>query len=97
MKEKNYSEYARYLVLSDNSNGKLKGTYIHYLNFKVVKELLSRISYTDKGTYSYETDIYKRKISSTEGKNILQNLDISKWNDTTSKILLVASQLKLQI
>jgi len=97
MKEKNYSEYARYLVLTDNSYGKLKGTYIHYLNFKVVKELLSRISYTDKGTYSYETNIYNRKVSSTEGKKILENLDVGKWNDTTSKILLVASQLKLQI
>ena len=97
MKQKVYSGYAKYLVLSDQSKGKLKGTYIHYQNFKIVKELLSRISYTDKSTYSYESDIYRRKVSSTVGKNILENIELCKWNNTTLKMLLVASQLKLRI
>ena len=97
MKQERYSNYAKYLVLSDNSKGRLKGTYINYQNFKVVKELLSRISYTDKNSYSYENDIYKRKITTTEGKNILENIELCKWNATTSKVLLVASQLKLRI
>ena len=97
MKRERYSNYAKYLVLADNSRGRLKGTFIHYQNFKIVKELLSRISYVDKSTYSYENDIYKRKVSPTEGKNILENIELCKWNATTSKVLLVASQLKLQI
>ena len=97
MKEKNYSEYGKYLILADNSRSRLKGTYIHYMNFKVVKELLSRISYTDKNSYSYEGDIYNRKITTTEGKNILENIDACKWNATTAKILLLANQLKLRI
>ena len=59
MKRERYSNYAKYLVLADNSRGRLKGTFIHYQNFKIVKELLSRISYVDKSTYSYENDIYK--------------------------------------
>ena len=97
MKQKVYSGYAKYLVLSDQSKGKLKGTYIHYQDFKIVKELLSRISYTDKSTYSYESDIYRRKVSPTVGKNILENIELCKWNNTTLKMLLVASQLKLRI
>jgi len=97
MKQERYSNYAKYLVLSDNSKGRLKGTYINYQNFKVVKELLSRISYTDKNSYSYENDIYKRKITTTEGKNILENIEVCKWNVTTAKMLLVANQLKLRI
>tara|TARA_R110002020_G_scaffold43345_2_gene126104 strand:+ start:59 stop:352 length:294 start_codon:yes stop_codon:yes gene_type:complete len=97
MKQERYSNYAKYIVLADNSRGRLKGTFIHYQNFKIVKELLSRISYTDKDSYSYETDIYKRKVSSIEGRNILENIEVCKWNATTSKVLLVASQLKLQI
>jgi len=97
MNGQNYSEYAKYLVLADKSKGRLKGTYSYFQNFKTVKELLSRISYTDKLNYSYSEDIYKRKVSSTEGKNILENLEVGKWTDTTSKILLIASQLKLQI
>jgi|TARA_B100001964_G_scaffold205055_1_gene235235 hypothetical protein len=97
MKEQNYSNYAKYLVLADNSKGRLRGTYTHYLNFKIVKEIINRISYTDKSTYSYDGDIYKRKISSAEGKNILDNIGVNKWNVATEKILLVASQLKLSI
>ena len=97
MKKKYWSDYAKYLVLSDSSSCKLKGTYLHYLNFKIVVELLNRISYTDKLTYSYDNDIYKRNVDSTEGRSILNNIEACKWNDVTKKILLVASQLKLQI
>ena len=97
MKQEKYSNYARYLVLADNSRGRLKGTFIHYQNFKVIKELLSRISYTDKDSYSYESDIYKRKVSTTEGRNILENIQLCKWNKTTAKMLLIANQLKLRI
>jgi hypothetical protein len=97
MKKKYWSDYAKYLVLSDSSSCKLKGTYLHYLNFKIVVELLNRISYTDKLTYSYDNDIYKCKVNSTDGKSILNNLKECRWNDVTEKILLVASQLKLQI
>jgi len=97
MEIKYWSDYAKYLVLSDRSNCKLKGTFIHYLNFKIVIELLNRISYTDKLTYSYGNDIYKRNVDSTEGRSILNNIESCKWNDVTKKILLVASQLKLQI
>jgi hypothetical protein len=97
MEMKYWSDYAKYLVLADKSKGKLKSTYIHYKNFKVVKELLSRISYTDKLTYSYDNDIYKCRVNSTEGRSILNNLKECRWNGVTEKILLVASQLKLQI
>ena len=97
MKKKYWSDYAKYLVLSDKSNCKLKGTFVHYQNFKIVIELLNRISYTDKLTYSYGNDIYKRNVDSTEGRSILNNIEECKWNDVTKKILLVASQLKLQI
>ena len=97
MEIKYWSGYAKYLVLSDKSGNKLKGSYLHYQNFKLVIELLNRISYTDKLTYSYDNDIYKRSVNSTEGKNILNNVKECRWNDVTEKILLVASQLKLQI
>ena len=97
MKKKYWSDYGKYLVLSDKSNCKLKGTFVHYQSFKIVVELLNRISYTDKLTYSYDNDIYKRNVNSTEGRSILNNIEECKWNDVTKKILLVASQLKLQI
>ena len=52
------NEYAKYLVLADDSNGALNGTYESYLNFKRIKEVVNNIAFTDKSTYSYEGDIY---------------------------------------
>jgi len=50
-----------------------------------------------KSTYSYEGDIYNRKISSTEARNVINNLEGGVWNATTGLIKSVANQLKLRI
>ena len=97
MEKKYWSDYAKYLVLSDNSNSKLKPTFMHYQDFIIVKNVINSIAFTDKSTYSYDGDIYRRKITSTEAKNILDNINKCKWNEKTEKMLLVASQLKLKI
>ena len=97
MKKSRWSEYAKFLVLSDNSNYKLNSSFTSYLNFKKVKEVVNNIAFTDKTTYSCDGNIYNRKITSQEAKNILANSDECKWTDTTSKMLLVANQLKLRI
>jgi hypothetical protein len=97
MEKKNYSDYASYLVLSDNSSNKLKGTYVHYQSFKLVKGIINNIAYSDKNNYLYDGDIYTRKITTTEAKDILTNISLCKWNDVTKKMLLVASQMRLRI
>ena len=97
MEMKYWSDYAKYLVLSDRSNNKLKSTFLHYQDFIIVKNVINSIAFTDKSTYSYEGNIYRRKITSTEAKNILDNINKCKWTDVTSRLFLVASQLKLNI
>ena len=97
MEMKYWSGYAKYLVLSDRSNNKLKPTFIHYQDFIILKNVINSIAFTDKSTYSYDGDIYRRKITSTEAKNILDNINKCKWTDVTSRLFLVASQLKLNI
>ena len=94
---KYWSEYAKYLALSDKSKNKLKPTFTHYLDFKIVKNVINNIAFSDKSTYSYGGNIYSRKINSTEAKHILDNIDRCKWSDVTSRLLIVASQLKLKI
>ena len=91
------SGYAQYLVLSDKSGTRLGGNYLTYGNFKRVKEVINNIAFSDKSTYSSDGDIYVRKITSSEAKNILDNIDECKWTNTTAKIILVANQLKLRI
>ena len=96
MNKSNWSEYANYLALSDKSNYKLRANFTSYLNFKKVKEVINNIAFTDKSNYSCDGNIYDRKITSQEAKNILANIDDCKWNDNTAKLLLVTNQLKLR-
>ena len=97
MNKSRWSGYANYLVLSDKSNYKLRANFTSYLNFKKVKEVINNIAFTDKTTYSCDGNIYNRKITSQEAKNILANIGDCKWNDNTSKLLLVSNQLKLRM
>ena len=97
MKMEKWSGYASYLNLSDKSGTKLKCNFTAYQDFKVVKEIINSIAFSDKSTYLYNGDIYDRKITSQEAKNILANIGDCKWNDSTAKMLLVANQLKIGI
>ena len=97
MEMKYWSDYAKYLVLSDRSSNKLKSSFLHYQDFIILKNVINSIAFTDKSTYSYAGNIYSRKITSTEAKNILDNINKCKWTDVTSRLLIVASQLKLKI
>ena len=97
MEMKYWSDYAKYLVLSDRSKNRFKSSFMHYQDFIIVKNVINSIAFTDKSTYSYAGNIYNRKITSTEAKNILDNINKCKWTAVTSKLLIVASQLKLKI
>ena len=97
MKKDRWSDYAKYLVLADNSDSKLKGTFVHYQDFKIVKDVINNIAFTDKNTYSFDGNIYNRKITSEEGKTILNNIKECNWTVKTEKMILVANQLKLRI
>ena len=97
MKMDKWSGYAKYLVLSDNSKGKIKPNYIAYLEFKKIKEVINNIAFSDKSTYLSGGDIYDRKITTSDAKIILTNIDECKWNNKTALMLLVANQLKIRI
>ncbi len=97
MKKERWSNYAKYLVISDNSSNQLKGNFTSFQNYKIVKDVINNIAFSDKNTYLYNGNIYNRKITSTDAKIILNNLDDCKWNTKTSLMLSVANQLKLRI
>ena len=97
MKLSRWSTYSRYIVLADHSSGRLVGNYSTFTNFLDVKDVINNIAFSDKSTYSSGGDIYKRKITSSDAKIILNNIEECTWNDKTSLMLLVANQLKLRI
>ena len=67
------SGYANYLNLSDKSGTRLKCNFTAYQEFKIIKEVINSIAFSDKNTYLYNGNIYNRKITSQEAKNILAN------------------------
>ena len=97
MEKQKWSGYDRYIVLSDKSEGKIRSTFESYLNYKKVMEVLHSISYTDKSTYSYNNNIYKKKITSEDARKIVYNVNNCKWTSTTAKLKIIASQLQLKM
>ena len=97
MKFENVTDYEKYIVLSDRSNGKLGWTWERFLNFKRVMEIINKIAFYDKSTYSNDGNIYNRKITSSLAKQVVTNVGDAKWNDKTSAVLDVANQIGLKI
>ena len=97
MEKNQWSDYERYIVLSDKSFGKLNGTYSAFLNFKKVMDVVREISKSDKSSYLHDGNIYTRRISSTDAKKILLDVSECRWNHNTSEIHIVANQLSLKI
>tara|TARA_R100000742_G_C4230822_1_gene52428 strand:+ start:282 stop:575 length:294 start_codon:yes stop_codon:yes gene_type:complete len=97
MEQSKWTGYANYLVLTDKSKNKLRGNYYNFQDFKTVMSVIERLSNTDSTTYSYSDTIYNRKITSTEARNILTNIDMCKWTTINEKIILVANQLGLRV
>ena len=60
-------------------------------------DVINRIAFTDKSTYSYNNNIYSKKITSDEAKKILGNTLNCKWTSTTAKLKIVGHQLGLII
>ena len=97
MKKSKLTDYARYIILADNSRAELRGDYQSFLNFKRVMEVIYNIANTDKSSYLYEDNIYSRKISSTDARKIIDNINQYRWTESTKKIFTIASQLSVII
>ena len=97
MEKNQWSDYERYIVLSDKSLGKLNGTYSSFLNFRKAMDVVREISKSDKSSYLHDGNIYTRRISSTDAKKILLDVSECRWNHNTSEIRIVANQLSLKI
>ena len=97
MEQTRWSTYSKYLVLSDKAGHKLRGNYYSYQDFEIVRSIIERLSMSDNSTYTYNDTIYKRKVTMTEAKNIITNIEMCKWVKVNEKMLLVGSQLGLRV
>ena len=98
MLQKNWSDYDKFLVLSDRSRGRLGTEYGHFIKFKTIVEALKKMRSTQGNMVVVDGEVIdKKKITSTEATNILSNIYECKWTPVTEKMLLVANAMGLKI
>ena len=100
MKKSRWTDYDRYIVLSDNSYGRLRGTYLNFQDFKKVVEALNTMAKSQKTNILHEGELVSlqgRKVSPNDANTILTNIYECKWTPVTEKMLLVANAMGLKI
>ena len=98
MLQKNWSDYDKFLVLSDRSRSRLGSEYGHFIKFKTIVETLKKMRSTQGNMVVVDGEVIdKKKITSSEATNILSNIYECKWDNVTEKMLLVASQLGVSL
>ena len=93
MKPNRYSEFANYILLAYNSN--LSPGYETFLRFKEVIPFLNQIANKLEDTFLHKGTIYKKKITSSEARSMLDGFFQNRCNKSTLRI--VANQLKIRI
>jgi hypothetical protein len=79
--------------MSDRS-GKVKSDLIGFGEFKRVKEALMKIANCYTNTYQFENNAYNKKITSTQAKITLENIEKCTYS---SAIGIVAKQIRARI
>ena len=101
MKKSRWTDYERYLVLSDKSGTRLHGTYEHFQDFKRVVEVLTSMSKSQRQNVHLRdgeiVSLEGKGISTNDANTILTNIYECNWTPVTEKLLTVASTMKLII
>ncbi len=93
MKPSRYSEFANYILLAYNSN--LNADYGAFLRHNEVVAFLNQIASKTGDTFLHNGTIYKKKITSSEARSLLDGFFQNRCNK--SKLRIVANQLKVRI
>ena len=94
MKKSQYSDFDNYTILCENSKG-FKLGYEYFLKFKEVKKFINQIANAQSDTFTYENNIYSKRITSSEAQNMLTSLFNNRCNFENYKK--VALQLKIRV
>jgi|TARA_R110000824_G_scaffold122074_2_gene278758 hypothetical protein len=100
MRKSRWTDYDRYVVLSDNAVGRLRGTYLNFQDFKKVVEALTSMAQSQKTNLLFNgklVSLQGRKITPNDANTILTNIYECKWTPVTEKMLLVANAMGLKI
>ena len=85
MKMRKWSGFEKYIVLADRSNV-LKQDYLSFSEFKRVKEALMKIANCYTNTYQFENSTYDKKVTSTQAKIALENIEKCIYSPTIRQV-----------
>ena len=94
MEKSKYSEFDSYTILCDNRKG-FKLGYESFLKFREVKKFINQIANKGGDTFTYENDIYNKKITSSQAQNMLNSIFNNRCNYYTFK--LAANQIGVRL
>ena len=94
MDKSKYSEFDSYTILCDRSKG-FKLGYEYFLKFKEVKKFINQIANKSGDTFTYENNIYTKKVTSAQAQNMLTSIFNNRCNYTVFKDL--ANQIGIRV
>ena len=80
--------------MCDNSKG-FKLGYEYFLKFKEVKKFINQIANKSGDTFTYENNIYTKKVTSAQAQNMLTSIFNNRCNYTVFKDL--ANQIGIRV
>jgi len=92
MKLSQYSDFEKYLLVSENSKV-LSGGYQGFVNFREVIGVIRNMVSRQTTTFEYNNNYYTSKITLSEMASILNAFDLGKYRRGFDVIKLVANQL----
>ena len=94
MEKNKLSDFDNYTLLCDNSVG-FKFGYEYFLKFKEVKKFINQITNKAGDTFTYENNIYTKRITSSQAQNMLTSIFNNRCNYKVFKDL--ANQLGIRV
>jgi len=94
MRKQKWSPYDKFMVVADQSNGKISGTFTSYQEYKEVLEALQSISDTNGPEFKYKGNIYNKPITSDKARGILEQLDNAYYH---KELFAVSKRIKINL
>lgn len=94
MKKSQYSDFDSYTLMCDRSTG-FKLGYEYFLKFKEVKKFINQIANSPGDTFTYENNIYTKRITSSHAQNMLTSIFNNRCDYTVFRDL--ANQLSIRV
>ena len=85
MNNRGFSDYEKYLLVSEHSKWAL-GTYPNFLKLKEVMSTLNQMVSKNNNTYTYYGEVYVSNLTTPEINKIQECLDTGKWTSQFEKL-----------